>query len=210
MSPLPSRGLYAITDGPRNDLFIVAEQALRGGAQWLQYRDKTHDLIRRQSEASALCQLCHQHGAKFIVNDDIALACTISADGVHLGKDDQSIDAARTNLGEGAIIGVSCYDSMNRARAAKAAGADYIAFGAFFPSPTKPQAARAIPALLRESAQLGLPRVAVGGITEDNAPQLVAAGADWLAVISALFQASNVYATAQHFAQLYANQREHP
>jgi len=202
-SLFPSHGLYAITDGPRIDLLEVVAQALAGGARVLQYRDKTADAARRHAEAAALKQLCDTHAVPLIVNDDVALAVAVGAAGVHLGRDDDDVAAARAALGAGAIIGVSCYDSLERARAAAAAGADYVAFGAFFPSPTKPQAVRASLDLLRQSATLGVPRVAIGGITPDNAPSLVEAGADFLAVISAVFATPDVCAAAQRFARLY-------
>jgi thiamine-phosphate pyrophosphorylase len=198
-----TRGLYAITDGPRPDLLDVARQALLGGARLLQYRDKTADAARRLAEASALRQLCREHGVPLIINDDVALARAVQADGVHLGKDDGDLAAARAELGATAIIGVSCYDSLERARIAAATGADYVAFGAFFPSPTKPHAPRAPLDLLRQSAALGVPRVAIGGITPDNAPALVAAGADFLAVISAVFGVADVRAAARRFARSY-------
>jgi thiamine-phosphate pyrophosphorylase len=201
--PFPSHGLYAITDGPRTDLPAAVAQALAGGARVLQYRDKTTDAARRHAEATALKQLCDTHAVPLIVNDDVALAGAVGAAGVHLGRDDDDVAAARAALGPGAIIGVSCYDSLARAHAAAAAGADYVAFGAFFPSPTKPQAVRASLDLLRQSAALGVPRVAIGGITPDNAPSLVEAGADFLAVISAVFAAPDVRAAAQRFARLY-------
>ena len=202
-SRFQQRGLYAITDGPRGDLPDAVAQALAGGARVLQYRDKTADAMRRHAEALALKRLCDAHAVPLIINDDVALAVAVGAAGVHLGRDDDDLAAARAVLGAGAIIGVSCYDSLERARTAAAAGADYIAFGAFFPSPTKPDAARASPDLLRQSATLGLPRVAIGGITPDNAPSLVEAGADFLAVISAVFAAADVRAAAQRFARLY-------
>ena len=200
---LPHRGLYAITDGPRTDLSTAVSQALAGGARVLQYRDKTADAARRHAEAAALKQLCDAHAVPLIVNDDVALAVAVGAAGVHLGRDDDDVAAARVALGPGAFIGVSCYDSLERARAAAAAGADYVAFGAFFPSPTKPQAARAPLDLLRQSATLGVPRVAIGGITPDNASSLVEAGADFLAVISAVFAAPDVRSATQRFARLY-------
>lgn len=200
---LPNRGLYAITDGPRAGLLDAVAQALAGGVRLLQYRDKTADTTRRHAEAVALKRLCDVHGAPLIVNDDVALAAAVSAAGVHLGRDDGDVAAARAVLGDGAIIGVSCYDSRALADAAVKAGADYVAFGAFFPSPTKPHAVRASLELLRQSAALGVPRVAIGGITPDNAPSLVEAGADFLAVVSAVFGADDVRAAAQRFARLY-------
>lgn len=197
-------GLYAITDGPRPDLLDAVAQALDGGAKLVQYRDKTNDEARRLAEARALRQLCTAHGVPLIINDDVRLAAAIDADGVHLGEHDPAPAAARAMLGEGAIVGVSCYDSLERARLLAAAGADYVAFGAFFSSSTKPLARRAPPELLRQSAALGVPRVAIGGITPDNASALVDAGADFLAVISALFGAADVRAQAQRFASLYS------
>jgi thiamine-phosphate pyrophosphorylase len=204
------RGLYAITDGPRADLLDLAEQALAGGARVLQYRDKTDDAQRRLAEAKALQCACAAHGVPLIINDDIALAAACGAAGVHLGEDDGDVAAARAALGNDAIVGVSCYDSLQRAREATQAGADYVAFGAFFPSPTKPNARRATSELLRQSATLGVPRVAIGGITPDNAATLVEAGADLLAVISAVFGAADVRAAAQRFADLYPSHRAMP
>ncbi|WP_266183893.1 thiamine phosphate synthase [Dyella humicola] len=200
---LRGRGLYVITDGPRPDLLEVVAQALAGGAQLVQYRDKTTDSARRLAEARVIQALCADRGIPMIVNDDIELARAAGADGVHLGEDDGDVAAARNALGQQAIIGVSCYDSLERARALAAAGADYVAFGAFFPSPTKPNAGRASPELLRQSAALGVPRVAIGGITPDNGGSLIEAGADYLAVISAVFGAPDVRAAAECFAQLF-------
>lgn len=199
----PPRGLYAITDGPRDDLVKAVGEAIAGGARLVQYRDKTPDQARRVLEAGALRELCGTHGVPLIINDDVALALTIKADGVHLGEDDEAVTDAREALGPGAIIGVSCYDSLQRARDMAAAGANYIAFGAFFPSPTKPNARRASLELLRQSAALGVPRVAIGGITPDNGGLLVDAGADYLAVVSAVFRADDVRAAAQSFTDLF-------
>lgn len=199
----PPRGLYAITDGPREDLVNAVAAAIAGGARLVQYRDKTPDAARRVLEAGALHQLCRAHGVPLIINDDVALALTIGAEGVHLGEDDDAVLDAREALGPTAIIGVSCYDSLERAQELVAAGADYIAFGAFFPSPTKPQARRASLDLLRQSAALGVPRVAIGGITPDNAGLLVDAGADYLAIISAIFRADDIRAAAQCFTDLF-------
>jgi thiamine-phosphate pyrophosphorylase len=198
-------GLYAITDGPRPDLLDVVTQALAGGARLLQYRDKSGDSTRRYSEAAALRQLCDSYAVPLIINDDVALALAVAADGVHLGRDDDDLAAARAVLGQDAIIGVSCYDSLQRAKTAATAGASYIAFGAFFPSPTKPLAPRASIELLRQSAALDVPRVAIGGITPDNAASLVEAGADYLAVISAVFGAADVRHAAQSFTNLYSS-----
>jgi thiamine-phosphate pyrophosphorylase len=200
---LQGRGLYVITDGPRPDLFQVVAQALAGGARLLQYRDKTADHARRLTEARAIRALCAARQVPLIINDDVGLAQAAGAAGVHLGEEDGDVAAARAVLGEDAIIGVSCYDSLARARELAAAGADYIAFGAFFPSPTKPHARRASFDLLRQSAALGVPRVAIGGITPDNGQSLIDAGADYLAVISAVFGDPDVRGAATRFAQLF-------
>ncbi|WP_426270766.1 thiamine phosphate synthase [Dyella kyungheensis] len=202
---LQGRGLYVITDGPRPDLVPVVAQALAGGARLLQYRDKTRDHERRLTEARAIRALCAARQVPMIVNDDVALAQAAGAAGVHLGEEDGDVAAARAVLGQDAIIGVSCYDSLDRARHLAAEGADYIAFGAFFPSPTKPHARRASFELLRQSAALGIPRVAIGGITPDNGGSLIDAGADYLAVISAVFGDPDVRGAAMRFAQLFTS-----
>ncbi|MEO5558163.1 MAG: thiamine phosphate synthase [Dokdonella sp.] len=197
------RGLYAITDGPRDDLIEVCAAAVAGGATMLQYRDKTADAARRLREATALQHLCAGQGVDLIINDDIELARAVGAAGVHLGEDDAQIATARERLGAAVIIGVSCYDSLDLARQFAAAGADYLAFGAFFASPTKPQARRATTQLLRDAKALGKPLVAIGGITPDNARDLIDAGADAVAVITALFGAQDVRSSAADFARLF-------
>lgn len=204
------RGLYAITDGPRDDLLEVCASALTGGARMLQYRDKTADASRRLAEASALRHLCGLHGVPLIINDDVALAAAVEADGVHLGEDDQDLAVARRQLRPGAIIGVSCYDSLDRAADLARRGASYLAFGAFFASPTKPAARRATPGLLQAARQLQLPLVAIGGITPDNAPELIAAGADFLAAISGVFAAEDVRSAAAAYAALFPDTTDTP
>lgn len=201
--PRIRRGLYAITPASHPGLVAACAAALEGGATVLQYRDKSSDPARRLAEASALAALCAAHGVPLIVNDDVELATRAGAAGVHLGEDDAALADARARLGPDAIIGVSCYDSLERARRFAAAGADYLAFGAFFPSPTKPHARRATLDLLRQARSLGVPLVAIGGITVDNAPALVTAGADGVAVISALFDADDVRAAARRFSLLF-------
>lgn len=185
------RGVYALAD---TSLLAGAEllrrvaAALRGGAAVVQYRDKSADAARRLDEATALRALCRQHGAAFIVNDDIDLAERVGADGVHLGQDDASPALARARLGETALIGATCYNRLELAAPALKTGADHVAFGRFFPSSTKPGEIYASLDLLRAArATLRCPIVAIGGIRVDNAPPLVAAGADALAVGSALF-----------------------
>jgi thiamine-phosphate pyrophosphorylase len=201
---LPPRGLFAITDGPRPDLRAAVERALEGGAVIVQYRDKSGEGERRRAEAADLLTVCHRFGVPLIVNDDVELAATIGADGVHLGEHDGDIAAARTRLGPTAIIGVSCYDSLDRARQLAGAGADYLAFGAFFPSPTKPQARRAHADLLRDAKALGLPLVAIGGITPDNAQPLIEAGADFVAAISGVFASADPSAASRRYAALFS------
>jgi thiamine-phosphate pyrophosphorylase len=202
------RGLYAITDAllvPDNRLTDAVEQALLGGARLIQYRDKSHDAPRRLAQASALNALSQHYAVPLIINDDVELAAQVGAAGVHIGKDDPAIAAARARLGESAIIGVSCYDQLELALAAARAGADYVAFGAFFLSPTKPHEIRPPIALLREArAALSVPIVAIGGITPDNAPLLLEAGADALAVVSAVFAQPNIQAAAHRFSALFA------
>jgi len=209
MSPkqLPKHGLYAITDGPRDDLVVAVTQALAGGARLLQYRDKESPEAQRLADVVALRQLCHAHEVPLIINGDIALAKAAGADGVHLGRGLEGISEARATLGSTAIIGVACGGSLELARSAADAGASYLSFGAFFPSPTKPWAALAPVDLLRQSAALGLPRVAIGGITPDNGQSLVDAGADFLAAISTLFRATDIRATAERYASLYSTNR---
>ncbi len=201
----PLRGLYAITRDSGGDSAALRRQvaaALRGGATLVQYRDKSGDAARRQREAADLAALCAEHGVPLIINDDVALAARVGAAGVHLGRDDPDIAEARAALGADALIGVSCYNEPARAEAALAAGADYLAFGSFYPSPTKPHAVRATPALLQRFRGRA-PLCAIGGITLDNAAPLLAAGADLLAVISALWDAPDIAARAAAFAALW-------
>lgn len=199
-------GLYVITDGATgNELLGKVEQALSGGAAIVQYRDKSADAARREQEAQALQALCRQHHALFIINDDVALAKAVQADGVHVGKDDAALIAARDYLGSSAIIGVSCYNRLELARQAAQQGADYIAFGSFFPSQVKPDAPRATLELLREArSQLGsLPICTIGGITLATAPSLLANGADMLAVISDVFNTPDIAGQAGLYAGLF-------
>ncbi|MGH8077633.1 MAG: thiamine phosphate synthase [Lysobacter sp.] len=211
----PRRGLYAITPDESDTARLLArvETVLRAGAAWLQYRNKCADVPLRAQQAKALLPLCRRHGVPLIINDDWLLAAAIEADGAHLGQDDGELAAAREALGDGSILGASCYDDLGLAKAAHAAGADYVAFGAFFPSPTKPGARRASDDLLRESAILGVPRVAIGGITPDNARPLVAAGADLLAVISGIFDAPDPAAATRAYLSCFdppINRSHHP
>jgi thiamine-phosphate pyrophosphorylase len=195
-------GLYAVT-GAGDALARDVAAAVRGGAVAVQYRDKGSSRAHRLRTALGLGKLCRDSGVVFIVNDDIELALAAHADGVHLGRDDAPLAAARARLGE-RIIGVSCYGSLESALAAQAAGADYVAFGSFFASSTKPAAARASIDLLREArARLHVPIVAIGGVTPENGAALIEAGADCLAAISGVFEAVDVEAAARRYARLF-------
>ncbi|MGQ4661176.1 thiamine phosphate synthase [Lysobacter sp. F6437] len=200
-----SSGLYAITpDEPDSDRLLErVEVVLAAGATWLQYRNKSADASLRAQQARMLRPACARQEVPLIINDDWRLAAAIGADGVHLGEDDGELAAARDALGTDAIIGASCYDNPERARNAVAAGADYVAFGAFFPSPTKPNARVAKPALLSGAASLGVPLVAIGGITPDNGTSLVDAGADLLAVISGVFDAPDPDAATRAYLSCF-------
>ena len=201
------KGLYAITPDCADTALLLgqANAAILGGAQTLQYRNKTADKALRFEQASALNALCHVRETLFIVNDDIDLAIRINADGVHLGAQDATIASARATLGSDKIIGVSCYDDLNRAHDAAARGANYVVFGSFFASPTKPGAARPSLDLLRRARrQLSLPLVAIGGIDLQSARSVITAGADAVAVISALFAAADTEAAAREFCSLFA------
>lgn len=200
------RGLYLITPQRHldaNGLVGLVSPLLQATAV-LQFRDKISGHARRLACALALREVCSAAGVPLIVNDDPALAAEVGADGVHLGEHDGAVMQARALMGPGAIIGVSCYGDIARAVRAAEDGADYIAFGAFHPSPSKPGAHRASPGILRDARQLGLPQVAIGGITPDNAPALIAAGADCIAVISGVFDAIDPLGAARAYAACFS------
>ena len=204
------RGLYAITpDGiDKNVLLIRVEAALRGGAKVVQYRDKVCTAVEQTEMAHALRMLCRRFNAVFIVNDDLDLALAVDADGVHLGGNDGDLAAARQLLGPDKLLGASCYANFDLACAAVEAGADYVAFGAVYPSSTKPHAVRAPLSLFgRCRDELGIPSCAIGGLNLDNAPALVAAGADMLAVITNLFEAPDIESRAGCFQQFFEGER---
>lgn len=200
-------GLYVITDADllaATGLVDAVEQAIVGGARFVQYRDKRGDPQQRLRQAHALNALCRDHGIPLIVNDDVELAARVDAAGVHLGEDDPPLHTAQARLGKSAIIGVSCYNRLDLALAAARMGASYVAFGSFYPSSTKPKAVRADIALLREAREvLTLPIVAIGGITADNGRALIEAGADFLAVIKGVFGRPDIRTAAQAYAQLF-------
>ena len=203
------RGLYAITDSQLlagGKLLPYVEAALKGGARLLQYRDKSSDEARRLREAEALGELCTRYGASLIINDDAELAARLGV-GLHLGQGDGSLAAARALLGRQAIIGGTCHASLELAANAVSEGASYIAFGRFYNSQTKPGAPAATLDLLEQAQQrFHLPIVAIGGVTLDNAPELIARGASMVAVIHALFGAASadeVERRARAFSALF-------
>lgn len=201
-------GLYGITDAElmpdTETLLRKVEQSLKGGARVIQYRDKSSDLKKRVQQASALNTLCKTYHVPLLINDDAGLAAGIGAAGVHLGQSDGAVTEAREMLGEDAIIGVTCHGSLQLAQQAQTEGANYVAFGAFFPSKTKPHAKPApMGLLLQVKAEVDLPIVAIGGISVDNARQIISAGADMVAVIHALYAQNDIQATATQFHQLF-------
>ena len=199
------RGLYLITPDETDTAHLLARTAplLAEGVAWLQYRNKTAGDALRHEQASALQSLCATAGVPLIINDDVHLAKSIGAAGVHLGEDDGDIAAARALLGAQAIIGASCYDELPLAQRAVAAGASYVAFGAFFPTRSKTGTRQASVELLAQSASLGVPRVAIGGITPDNARSLVEAGADLVAVISGVYDAADPIAAVHAYRRCF-------
>jgi len=207
-SPAP-RGVYLITPDEPDTARLLARTAplLAAGATWLQYRNKTASDALRREQAVALQALCAEHGVPLIVNDHPALAQAIGAAGVHLGGTDGDIGAARSLLGPDAIIGASCYDQLANAERAVAAGASYVAFGAFFPTTTKVTSSRAHPDLLRQSAALGVPRVAIGGLSPDNVGPIIDAGADLLAVVSGIYAAQDPVATQRAYLARFDTQQ---
>jgi len=200
-------GLYVITDGKHSDttqLLDRVEQAIDGGACVIQYRNKSNNEQRQLEEALALKVSCTTHQIPLIINDNIALAVAIKADGVHIGSSDDTLTYARQQLGEQALIGISCYNQLDIAILAEKMGADYVAFGSFFRSPTKPQAVTALPSLLQQARKrLSIPIVAIGGITADNGATIITAGASALAVISGVFAQSDIAAAARAYARLF-------
>jgi len=206
------RGLYAVTPDEDDTVRLVeqADAALAGGARALQYRNKKAPAALLRAQAEALADVCRRHGALFIVNDHAALARAVAADGVHIGEDDGAFAGAREAAGQTALIGVSCYDSLESARRAVEQGADYVAFGSFFASRVKPGARHAEVPLIPAAKRFGVPVVAIGGITAANAPALVEAGVDAIAVISALFAHDEPAAITRAAAELAALFEEEP
>lgn len=204
MTDFPRHGLYLITPDIAEDAQLFARVAeVLPFAACLQYRNKAADAAMRLRQATTLRQMCHDAGTCFIVNDDAQLAHAVAADGVHLGEADGSLQTARKLLGQESIIGISCYNDAARARAATAQGADYVAFGAVFASASKPGARPAALSLFTDVADIAVPKVAIGGITPDNAHLVAAAGADLIAVIAGVFAADNPVAAARRCAAVF-------
>lgn len=202
------RGVYAITDSkllPTDELLLAkVEAALKGGAQVIQYRDKSIDTQKRVRQAKALLNLCTDYDVPLIINDDIELAAAINASGVHLGQTDMLVTQARKLLGTHKIIGVTCHHSITLAKEAEHNGANYVSFGACFASSTKPDA-NIISHMILTTAknQLNIPVVAIGGINSENANQIIATGVDMIAVVSSLFNHDDVYKSTQQLANLF-------
>lgn len=211
----PLHGLYAITPealvrGDAETLLTAVATAIRGGARLIQYRDKWRTPQERPALARALRDCCHAHGARLIINDDVELALACGADGVHLGRGDGSIAAARARLGAQALLGATCQDSLQRARDAIAAGADHVAFGRFFDSRTKPDApAASLDTLRAARATLAAPICAIGGVTPDNARLVIDAGADLVAAVDGVFGAHDIEAAARAYVRAFANTGRH-
>ena len=206
MDSMPDHGLYAITDCENNsviDLLKKTEEILSAGAVILQYRNKTTNQEEKKKLAEELNLLCKNFNVAFIINDDILLAKEIKADGIHLGGQDTTVNSARDILGN-VIVGISCYNNLDRAIKAQEAGADYIAFGSFYLSQTKPDAKRAnIDLITQAKSELKLPIVAIGGITPEHGKALINAGADFLAVINGLYAPTNTANVTKAYINLF-------
>jgi thiamine-phosphate diphosphorylase len=206
-NPYGINGLYAITDHSLlgDNLITAVTAAIEGGARIIQYRDKSQDHARRLLEATALRQLCQQHNLPLLINDDIELALAVGADGVHLGQQDGDIDEAKERLGEQAIIGITCHNRIDLAEQAALKGASYLAFGAMFPSASKPQAQHcSLDVMALAKQRFNLPLVAIGGISVDNIAPVIAAGASACAVIANLWQSVDVCQQARNLSKEFS------
>jgi len=207
LSSLKISGPYAITPdlNQTNDLLNKTRQVLEGGVKLVQYRNKSANESLRREQAKLLLSLCREHNALLIINDHLEIAIEIDADGVHVGKNDVSVSAAKNQLGQNKIVGTSCYNQLDLAMQAQKDGADYIAFGAFFSSLTKPNAVSVSISLVNQAQKaLSIPIVGIGGIQLTNARTVIQSGCAAIAVCHDLFQAENIKATAEHYVQLFA------
>lgn len=199
-------GLYTITPNRYPDaerLVSEVHQALQGGAAMVQFRDKSQDSRWRKNTAQAIIEVCDAFNVPLIINDDARLAIRVGAAGVHLGRNDISVQQARAQLGPDMLIGVSCYNDLDRARQAAANGADHLAFGSIYLSGSKPEAVHCPLETLTSARAFGLPVVAIGGITPDNGRAVVEAGADSLAVIGAVFGAGDIRTAVESFSEIW-------
>ena len=200
------KGLYAITpdSADLNTLIQKTKSAIEGGAFMVQYRSKIQDRDVKMQQCAAILRLCREYEIPCIVNDDVEMCRVLEADGVHLGEKDDNIAEVRHILGEDAIIGSSCYDQLDRAKSAQKEGASYVAFGAMFATSTKPNAPRASLALLKEAKrEIQIPIVAIGGITVNNAHDVIKTGIDAISVITSLYEAKSIKETAETFAKMF-------
>ncbi|MGV3653579.1 MAG: thiamine phosphate synthase [Noviherbaspirillum sp.] len=200
------KGLYIVTpDWDDTDkLLATTEQALRGGAALVQYRHKNAAPDLRREQARRLLELCRRHQRPFIVNDHVDLCLEIGADGIHVGGTDAGIADVRAAVGPDRIVGASCYGSLQLARDAHRAGASYVAFGGFYPSRVKKYEVATRPEMVAQAkAEIPLPNVVIGGMTEQNAAPLVAQGADMVAAISSVYMADDPEAAARGFVRLF-------
>ena len=200
------KGLYVITPDMTdlNTLIHKTKLAIEGGAFMVQYRSKMQDRVVKMQQCAAILRLCREYDVPCIINDDVEMCHILEADGVHLGVNDDNIAEVRRILGEDAIIGSSCYDQLERAKQAQKEGASYVAFGAMFPTPTKPNAPRATLALLKEAKrEIHIPIVAIGGITVNNAHDVIETGIDAIAVITSLYEAKSIKETAETFLKMF-------
>ena len=206
------RGVYAITDEqllPDEQFLPAMQETVAAGVQLIQYRNKSGDSALRFRQASELLALCQTRRIPLIINDDVELCAMIGADGVHLGQSDCTLSQARVRLGQEAIIGITCHQSLELAQSAQEGGADYVAFGRFYPSATKPGAPPANPAILREASNaLSIPVVAIGGINAENGGLLIASGADMLAVVGGIFADRNIAENIKTLNSLFTSQQE--
>ena len=199
------KGLYAITDSKLmgSDLISKTEQAILGGINILQYRNKTTTLEQQEQEALKLAQICKKNNVLFLINDNVELALKVNADGVHLGQEDTPLNQAREQLGKNKIIGITCHNKIELAVEAQTRGADYVAFGRFFNSETKPTAPPAELSLINEAKKyISIPIVAIGGITQEMAPLLLKEGVDMLAVIHAIFGQDDILCATRQFVEI--------
>jgi thiamine-phosphate pyrophosphorylase len=202
-------GLYAITDPhlmPGKALFTGVRAALSGGANIIQYRNKLSSRTQQRDEATELLRMTSDFGALLLINDDLALCLDINADGVHLGRSDGDISAARRALGPTKVLGVTCHSDLHYAKDCRILGANYCAFGRVFPSKTKPNAPSCSLTTLKEAAIANYPSVAIGGIDTNNAQQVIACGVDMIAVIHGLFGQTDIRQAATQISQLFTQE----